>query len=407
MADIDTRTEHPPTFQPSGIPSEAALVARARELAAVLRERAERCEQLRQIPPETIADFEAAGFYRILQPAAFGGYEMHPLTMYRVVMELARGCPSTAWCLSVIGIHNWEMALLDPRAAQDVWGSAPGARISSSYAPFGTVKAVEGGFRISGRWPWSSGCDQCSWVFLGGFLAGEPGAPPDHRAFLLPRSDYTIYDNWHVLGLKGTGSKEIVVEDAFVPEHRTHRMVESFAMHDRGLETFTSRNYRFPFGTVFVHCLAVVVLGMADGALEEFCRQMQDRRTVYDASKAVEDPFVRQRLANATAIIRGLHQKLESNFAELDRLIAANEPIPVPLRVAMKWDATITAKNAMEAIELLFKASGGRGLLLSNPMQRFFRDAHAASNHAALNPDKGSLNVGHVAMGGANADFIV
>jgi 3-hydroxy-9,10-secoandrosta-1,3,5(10)-triene-9,17-dione monooxygenase len=334
---------------------------------------------------------------------------MHPMTMYRIVMELAKGCPSSAWCLSIVAIHNWEMALLDPRAAHEVWDSDPEARISSSYAPFGTVERVAGGFLVAGRWPWSSGCDHCTWALLGGVLpgTGDVGSLPDLRAFLIPRSDYEIHDNWHVLGLKGTGSKEVVVNNAFVPDYRTHRLAESFAMRDAGLKTFTSKNYRFPFGTVFVHCLAVTVLGTADGALEEFSRQMESRLAVTDASKAVDDPFVRQRVANADAMIRGLHQKLEANFAELDRLLAAGEPVPVPLRVGMKWDATFLAQKSMEAIELLFKASGARGLLLSNPMQRYFRDAHAASNHAALNPDKGSLNAGLVAMGGANVDFIV
>jgi 3-hydroxy-9,10-secoandrosta-1,3,5(10)-triene-9,17-dione monooxygenase len=389
------------------VPDEAELLRRARALVPVLRERAEACEALRQVLPETVEDFRAAGFYKVLQPAAYGGYELHPMTMYRIVMEVAKGCPSSAWCLSIIAIHNWEMALLDPRAAQDVWGERPETRISSSYAPFGKVVPVEGGYRVSGRWPWSSGSDQCEWALLGGFPPFEPGTMPDLRAFLIPRTDYYIHDNWHVVGLKGTGSKEIVVEDAFVPEYRTHRLAESYEMNDVGLKTFTSPNYRLPFGTVFVHCLAISVLGMADGALEEFKQQMQSRVTVYDFSKATEDPFVRQRVARADALIRGMHQKLEANFAEIDRLLAAGAPISIPARVAMKWDATVIAQTSIEAIELLFKACGGRGLLLSNPMQRFFRDAHAASNHAALNPDKGALNAGAVAMGGPNFDFIV
>jgi 3-hydroxy-9,10-secoandrosta-1,3,5(10)-triene-9,17-dione monooxygenase len=407
MADVDTRPALNVAAQSNLIPTEAELLQRARDLVPVLRDRAQACEDARQVLPENVEAFRSAGFYKVLQPAAYGGYEMHPMTMYRIVMEIAKGCPSSAWCLSILAIHNWEMALLDPQAAEDVWGTDPEARISSSYAPFGKVELVEGGYRVSGRWPWSSGSDQSSWALLGGFPPFEPGTMPDLRAFLIPRTDYEIHDNWHVLGLKGTGSKEIVVTDAFVPTYRTHRLAESFEMNDVGLKTFTSPNYKFPFGTVFVHCLAVSVLGMADGALEEFSRQMAERITVTDFSKANADPFVQQRVANASAMIRGLHQKLESNFAELDRLLAAGEPVPIPLRVAMKWDATFTAQTSMQAIELLFKACGGRGALLSNPMQRYFRDAHTASNHAALNPDKGALNAGAVAMGGPNHDFVV
>ncbi|MFI4934992.1 MAG: hypothetical protein ACHP7N_10265 [Caulobacterales bacterium] len=391
----------------SSMPTEAELIERARSLVPVLRERAAACEENRSVLPETVADFETAGFYRILQPAALGGYEMHPMTLYRVSMELAKGCPSSAWCLCLVGVHNWEMALLDPRAAHDVWGVDQTARISSSYGPFGKVERADGGFTISGRWPWSSGCDHCSWVMLGGFAPKEGLGPPDHRAFLIPRSDYEIDDTWHVFGLKGTGSKDIVVKGAFVPEHRTHRLIESFLMQDAGLRTFTSRHYRYPFGLVFAYCLAVVVLGMADGALEVFAAQMAERRGTFDGAKAIEDPFVRQRIATADALVRGPHQKLEANLAELDAFIAAGQPIPLRVRVNNKWDAQVIAKSSIEAIELMFKATGGRGIRLSNPMQRFFRDAHAASNHAFLNADRGALNAGFVAMGGDNGDFLV
>ncbi len=391
-------------------PTEAELLGRARRLVPILKERAAACEENRSVLPETVADFEAAGFYRILQPAALGGYEMHPMALYRVAMELAKGCPSSAWCLCLVGIHNWEIALLDPRAGHDIWGVDDTARISSSYGPFGKVERVEGGFKVSGRWPWSSGCDHCQWVMLGGRAPAAPDAPPgppDQRAYLIPRSDYEIDDTWHVFGLKGTGSKDIVVEGAFVPEHRTHRFADTYLMQDVGLKTFTAPAYRFPFGTVFSYCLAVVVLGMADGALEAFSEQMQERRGTYDGARAIEDPFVRQRIAEASAIVRGLHQKLEANFAELDALIAAAQPLPVAMRVANKWDSQVIAKESMRAIELLFKASGARGIRLSNPLQRYFRDAHAASNHAFLNADKGALNAGFVAMGGDNGDFIV
>lgn len=389
----------------SQAPTEAQLLARARALTPVLRERAPRTEEARQLLPETLQDFVAAGFYRILQPARYGGYEMSPLTLFKVAMELAKGCPSSAWCMSLIAVHNWEIALLDPQCAADLWSEDPDARASSSYAPFGKVTVVEGGYRISGRWSWSSGSDHCSWVILGGVVPREGGGPPDLRAFIIPRSDYEVVDVWHVLGLKGTGSNDIVVQDAFVPEHRTHQFIHSFMMADPGRATFTSRNYRYPFGVIFAYSLSVVALGMADGALEAFREDMKVRLGAYDGAKAMEEPFVRHRLAEAEAIIRGLHTRLEANFAEMDALIDADEAFPLDLRVKNKWDAQWIAKEAMKAVELLFKASGARGIRLESPMQRYFRDVHAASNHAFLNPDKGSLNAGLVQLGGATADF--
>lgn len=393
--------------RPGSVPSESELIDRARKLAPVLRERAARTEDARKLLPETLNDFVEAGFYRILQPARYGGYEMSPMTLYRVVMELAKGCPSSAWCLCLITIHNWEVALLDPRAADDLWREDPDARASSSYAPFGKVTVVDGGYRLSGRWHWSSGSDHCSWVILGGIVPREGGGPPDARAFLVPRSDYQVIDVWHVVGLKGTGSNDIVVEDAFVPEHRTHQYAHSFRMTDPGLATFTSRNFKYSFGVVFAYCLSVVTLGIALGALETYQADMKVRLGAFDGAKAMEDPFVRQRLAEASAIIRGLEMRLETNFAEFDALIDSGAPIPVDIRVRTKWDAQWIAKEAQRAVELLFKASGARGLRLDSPMQRYFRDVHAASNHAYLNADKGALNAGLVLLGGETTDFVL
>jgi 3-hydroxy-9,10-secoandrosta-1,3,5(10)-triene-9,17-dione monooxygenase len=243
-------------------------------------------------------------------------------------------------------------------------------------------------------------------VILGGVLPREtPDAPPDVRAFLIPRPDYQVVDVWHVLGLKGTGSNDIVVEDAFVPEHRTHQFSHSFAMADPGRATFTSRNYKYPFGVIFAYSLAVITIGVADGALEAFRDDMKVRLGAYDGAKAREEPFVRHRLAEAEAIIRGLHQRLEANFAEMDALIDAGAEISVDVRVRNKWDAQWIAKEAMKAVELLFKASGARGVRLESPMQRYFRDIHAISNHAFLNADKGSLNAGLVGLGGMTTDF--
>jgi 3-hydroxy-9,10-secoandrosta-1,3,5(10)-triene-9,17-dione monooxygenase len=293
--------------------------------------------------------------------------------------------------------------------ADDFWGQDSSARASSSYAPFGKVTPVEGGYRLSGRWSWSSGADHCSWVILGGIVPKPDGAggPPDIRAFLVPRPDYDVVDVWHVLGLKGTGSNDVVVKDAFVPEHRTHRFSNSFMMADPGRATFTSRNYKYPFGVIFAYSLSIVTVGIADGALEAFREDMRMRLGAYDGAKAMEDPFVRHRFAEAEAIIRGLHARLEANFAELDALIDAGREIPLVLRVKNKWDAQWIAREAQKAVDLLFKASGARGIRLDSPMQRFFRDAHAASNHAFLNPDKGSLNAGLVELGGMTADFVV
>ena len=210
------------------------LLANARALQPVLRERITQAESDRMLSAETIRDFHDAGFWRMLQPKRYGGLEVHPNTFFDVQMTVAEACSSTSWVLGVVAVHAWQLALFDKRAQDEVWGDNPEALVSSSYAPTGKVKRVEGGFEISGRWSFSSGCDHCDWVFLGGFAPVEEGSPPDMRTFLVPKSDYTIEDNWHTMALKGTGSKDVVIDKAFVPEYRTHRMSDGFRCDNPG-----------------------------------------------------------------------------------------------------------------------------------------------------------------------------
>src|SRR5262245_33341804 len=236
---------------------EKGLVQKARELAPVLAQRVPEADRLRRVPDATIAEFKEAGVFKMLQPSRWGGLEVDPKTFFEVQWTIAAACPSSAWVLGVVAVHNWQLALFDPKAQDEVWGEDSSTLISSSYAPTGKITRVEGGYRISGRWSFSSGCDHCQWVFLGGFVPPEGDQKaPDMRTFLVPRSDYKIDDNWHVAGLKGTGSKDIVVENAFVPEHRTHRLIDGYFRKSPGNATNTAPLFKLPFGQIFVRSVS-------------------------------------------------------------------------------------------------------------------------------------------------------
>ena len=197
--------------------------ARAQSAPGPARARAVHAEQLRRLPDETFKDFQALGLFRCIQPKRYEGYELDPGTFYQAIMEVGAVCGSTAWVLGVVGVHNWHLALFPPQAQEDVWGEDTSVQLSTSLAPTGTVERVDGGFRLRGRWSFSSMCDHCQWAVLGGVVPPlREGDPPDARTFLVPRRDYAIEDNWYVMGLSGTGSKNLVVADAFVPEYRTH-----------------------------------------------------------------------------------------------------------------------------------------------------------------------------------------
>ncbi len=369
-----------------------AYLDRVRTLLPDVRDRAARAERLRRLPEETFADFQQAGLFRALQPKRYGGYELDPGIFYQAVTEVAAVCGSSGWILGVLGVHNWHVAILPPQAQEDVWGEDDSVQLSTSLAPTGTVARAPGGFRISGRWSFSSGCDYCRWAVLGGAVPpASPGEPADPRVFLVPRRDYRIEDNWHVMGLCASGSKDIVVEDAFVPEYRTHSYRDAFALNHPGAAVNDAPLYRLPFGLVFTYGIVSPAIGAAQGALTAFGEQAAKRINVRDGSRAVEDPFMQHRLAEAAAEIDAARDRMLANFAEMMRRARAGEEIPLGLRARYRWDSGKAIDRSIYAVDRLFEAAGGHALFLDNPIQRAWRDVHAMRAHAGNNPERASF----------------
>jgi len=376
------------------------FLGRARDLLHAIRERASRAEQLRHLPDETFADFQQQGLFRAMQPKRWGGFELDPGTFYQAVAEVAAVCGSSGWVLGVIGVHNWHLALFDPRAQEDVWDKDDSIQLSTSLAPTGSVERVDGGFRLSGRWSFSSGCDFCQWVVLGGLAPPvEPGGPPDARTFLLPHSDYVIDDNWHVMGLCGTGSKDIVVEGAFVPDYRTHSYLDAFHLKNPGTALNDAPLYRLPFGCIFPYGLASSAIGVATGALAAFRAQAARRINLRDGSKVAEDPFTHIRLAEAAAEVDAAHDRMLGNFAEMMRLARAGAEIPLSLRARCRWDAGKATDWSVRAVDRLMTAAGGRAIFLDNPIQRAWRDVHAMQAHAGNNLERAAAVFGRSEFG--------
>jgi 3-hydroxy-9,10-secoandrosta-1,3,5(10)-triene-9,17-dione monooxygenase len=383
------------------------LIGRARDLVATLEERAKKADELRRVPDETIADFQRSGFFRMLQPKRWGGLEVHPKTFFDVQMTVARACPSSAWVLGVVAVHAWQLGLFAEQAQKDVWAPDPATLISSSYAPTGVIEKVEGGFKVSGRWSFSSGCDHAAWVFLGGFVPTPEGAPPDMRTFLLPRSDYRIDDNWQVIGLKGTGSKDIVVDGAFVPEHRTHRLIDGFRCKSPGNTLNTSPLFRIPFGQIFVRSVSSTSIGIADGALAAFIRVAAKRTAAGDQSKVAGDPTVQRLCAEAASSVEELKLVLHRNMDELYRFAELAEEVPIARRVAFRFDSSNAADRACTIVGKLFNAAGGRAIFLGNPLLRYWLDVNAGRAHYANNPEKPARNFGGVQLELKNTDFFI
>ncbi len=387
--------------------SPEVLVQRARDMIPRLKERAAQCEAERKVPDATVAEMQDAGFFRVLQPKQYGGYEMDPQVFYDVQMALAEGCMSTAWIYGVIGVHNWQIALFDPRAAEDVWGAGDtDVRIASTYMPKGQVTPVDGGFKFSGRWGFSSGIDHCDWVFLGGLIFSE-GQPPEYRTFLLPRSDFEVIDTWHVMGLKGTGSKDIVVKDVFVPEYRTHKASGGFMGTNPGRETFTADLYKLPFGQIFVRAVSTAAIGGLQGALDTFLDFAQVR--VGDMGNKTSDQAPAQLAASDAALaVDEMKLVLQRNFDVLMDKIRAHQPLDdIRQRSHFRYQAAQVVERCARHAYQLFSACGGRGIFLDFPLHRYLSDMMAARGHYANNPEQFGRNYGSVLLGKENTDYFL
>jgi 3-hydroxy-9,10-secoandrosta-1,3,5(10)-triene-9,17-dione monooxygenase len=379
---------------------EPAVIAAVRDLLPMLRQRAQEAEDNRNVPAESVKSLAEAGFFRLLQPASYGGLEADPIAFYTAVRLIASACGSTGWIASVLGVHAWQLALFPVQAQEDVWGADPGTRMSSSYMATGRARLTEGGYRLVGRWSFSSGCDHANWVLLGGAVIDGDGKPVDFCTFLLPASDYAVDDVWDTVGLRGTGSNDIVVDGAFVPAHRALSFSDHIRLAGPGQERNTSPLYRLPYGSVFSYAITAPVIGMATGAYDAHVAYQRDRvRASYAGQKAKEDPFSQVRIAEAGSLIDGAWLALERNMAELMGHARAGRKPPMPLRQRVRRDQATGTSQAIRAVDLLFENSGGRALKAGTPLQRFWRDAHAGRVHAINDLEKAQSIFGRGELG--------
>ncbi|NKR92686.1 flavin-dependent monooxygenase [Rhodococcus hoagii] len=357
-----------------------------RDLLPMLRDRAGQVERDRQISAEVIARLTEIGYFRLLQPHAFGGFEADPRDYYAAVRSLAGACGSTGWVASVVGVHPWQLALFDVRAQRDVWGANPDTLMSSAYAPMGRAIASDGGFFFSGRWSYSSGSAHAAWVLVGGLVVDDAGDPIDFRTFLIPARDYRIDDVWHTVGLRGTGSNDLVVEDVFVPDYRTLSFTSTVQCAGPGQAVNTAPLYRLPFSAVFSTTITAPIVGMADGAYSAFTAYQTGRTAAVSPLRFTDDQFMQAALAESARDIELAWMQLERNFSEMLDFAHADVRIPVSLRVKARRDQVSASSMAVGAIDRLFDHAGGGALRTDAPIQRFWRDAHAGRAHVINDP---------------------
>jgi 3-hydroxy-9,10-secoandrosta-1,3,5(10)-triene-9,17-dione monooxygenase len=396
MPDAKTRQ----TSGNGGPPDFAQLLARAEALVPVLRERANRAEELRRIPDETIADLHRDGLFRILQPKRVGGSELPFRSIVELVSVIGRGDASTAWVLANLAAHHWLLGMW-PREAQDeIWGHSADALIGSALIfARGRAQPVEGGYRIKGRWPFSSGVDAANWNILGAIVNDEESGRTEPRMFLLPAKDYSVIDTWQVIGLAGTGSKDVSAEDVFVPAYRTLAVDQITGGKNPGSSVNPAVLYQLPAISLFAFCIAGVSLGIAQGAIEHFSETTRTRLSNFTGRNLADFNTLQVHLAEAGAIADAARAILLADCDEATRTVAEGQVPSLEQRARFRRNGAYAATMCTRAVDVLFTATGGGAIYARNPLQRAFRDVHAANAHYVLNWDINGAMYGRVALG--------
>lgn len=374
-----------PRTQPAAAPDAVALLDRTRALLPLIRAHADGNDARRDVAPEVIAALKDAGLYKLFQSAAWGGYEADPRTFYEVQNLIAEACASTGWVFGVHSVQAFLLSTMDRQAQADVWGDDPDTLMSSSFQPVGKVRAVDGGYRLSGRWTFSSGSSHAQWALLGALVPpAQEGQPPHMRLFLVPRADYRIIDTWHTIGLKGTGSNDIEVEDAFVPAYRTHAPTPGI------LPTVTATQlsplYRLPWLYVFTSTVSNLSIGMARAALAAFLDIERVRVSSLTGKAGKDDPAVHGAIARLGAEIDAVDTMYKRHLERMMGHINRGEDMPLADGLMQRTQLTSVVRRLAALVDEMMQLLGGRGIRLDSPLTRVWLDFCAARAHPGNDP---------------------
>jgi 3-hydroxy-9,10-secoandrosta-1,3,5(10)-triene-9,17-dione monooxygenase len=389
-----------PATRPPDSGAYRRLVERARDLVPALRERAAANEANRGLLPETLSELHEAGLFRFLQPQRVGGAELDYVALVDLGAEIARGDASVAWVVTNLASHHWMLAMW-PQAAQDLlWGADPDVLIASSFVfPAGKAERVAGGYKLSGRWPFSSGVDCSTWNMLAGQVRTEDGGAPEHRIFLVPESDYQMLDTWHASGLAGTASHDVVIEEAFVAEEMTVSVAGLKGGPTPGAAANPSPLYRIPVFALFPHILTGPALGNAEAVLQDFTAAMRGRVSNYSGASLAQFQTMQMRIAEAGTRLDAARLTMRAACLEAAEEAGAGIVPDMDRKLAIRRDAAFAVGLCTEAVDILYRAAGARALYTKDSLQRRFRDAHAVAAHISFNFDVAGPAWGRIALG--------
>lgn len=389
------------TAQAPSTESYAEVLSRARSLVPRLRERSKRAEAARELLPDTLDELQSTGILRVMQPRRWGGMEFDLVAYFDFTYELSRGCASTGWTAANLLIHNWMLALFDERAQQEVWKDSSDVLIAAGVSfPQGKGRKVEGGFKISGRWNFSSGVSVSEWNMLAAIVR-DGDKVIDHRLCLVHRSEYEIVDDWHVLGMRSTGSMTVVANDIFVPEHRALCMYTARGGSEfPGAAINSAPAFQVALPAFAGHGLAAVGIGNAQAALELTIESVKQRSTSFTAARMRDIQAVQIRVGAAASRIDAAYQLLRKECLEIQDFANRGEVPSADIKLRCKRNCAYAVSLCTEAVDILHAMAGANGIYETYPIETIFRDAHALAGHFSFSTDVQYSTWGLLALGG-------
>lgn len=388
----------PATIVSDDTPSREEMVERAASLTPALAARAEEVERTRIIHPDTVRELWETRLWTAVKPKRYGGLELDYGVFIDLSDHLGRGCASTAWIYGNLLSHDWMLPMWKAKAQDEVWKDNPTALIASSLvATAGVAKPVTGGYEITGQWPYCSGIDPSDWMMMGAMV--DDDGPRRAIWLVAPRDVFEEIDTWHVSGLVGTGSRDVKCEGVFVPEHMTLFPHEARGGPTPGSAHVPSLLYQLPVLGLFPHILVGPMVGIAQGAYDDYVGEIRERVSTYNSSKLAEHTQIQMKVAEAGTLIQAARLLAHDNIREAERIAESGRIPTVAEKVRWRRDGAYAAQNCVRAVQILQSAIGAAGQYLSHPFQRRFRDIHAAAAQVQVNFDINGAEFGRVELG--------
>lgn len=361
-----------------------------------LADRAGEAERLRSLPPATVADLADSGFTELLVPARFGGHQAAFPAILDPVRRMAHGCASSAWTIGFYALHNWMLSLFDVQAQREAFADRP-FLAPAPLAPTGRGRPTPGGVRITGRWSWATGVMSGNWIIVGALCGPDDSLYP--AMALLPLSEAQIEDVWHTDGMCATGSNDVVITDAFVPDHRLVRISDIYAGTTPGAALHDSPTYRWPMVPALALLAAMPALGSAERVAEVYTARLGERVLAYEGVRQKDKPLAQAHLGEATVRLRALRALVDDTAGAIDETVRTGDPVDKATRGQARLTAAHVVRESQAVIGLLMGASGASAHFLSNPLQRAKRDVDVLAGHVVFDYDTSRELAGALAIG--------